>query len=443
MSSHEMVKTIQKKLQEHHKLWENAIPLIASENITSPAVKEACLSDFSHRYAEGWVGERVYAGCKYIDEVEQICLDLMKEIFKVPFADVRPISGVVANLAIYTSFAEANDKMMAISIPTGGHISMGPLLSSSGGFIGGTAGQVSRLDVKYIPFDRYGLNIDVEKAKEAIKEIKPKILMFGASVFPYPQPVKELAPIAHDLGAHVNYDAAHVAGLIAGGQFQDPIREGADTLSCSAHKTLFGPQKGAVIAAREELGDRIKQACFPGLTSNHHLHTVAGLAVALVEFKEFGKAYAEQVIKNAKALAQALYDLGFKVVTPEKGFTQSHVVLVDITDYKDTVGLGGDIEKLLERGNIIINRNLLPWDILEGRHYQNPGGIRLGTSEVTRLGMKESEMKRIAQFMKDMVIDRKEPEALHEEIKEFRKDFQEVKYCFPSKTKAYEYISIP
>lgn len=435
-------KKIRKILAAHHGYWQNAIPLIASENLTSPAVREAAISDLAHRYAEGWIGERVYPGNQYFDDMEEFCLKLLKELYPAPFIDARPISGVVANLTVYTAFTNANDKMMAISIAVGGHISSGPLTARTGSFIGGTAGAVSRLDVNYIPFDRYGLNIDIDAAIKAIREVKPKLVQFGASVFLFPHPLKELVPIAKEVGAHVNYDAAHVAGLIAGKQFQDPLKEGTDTMTMSTHKTFPGPQKGIVIASRDELAEKIKSAAFPGMTSNHHLMHVAGLAVAAAEFKKYGEAYSKQIIKNAKRLGQALFERGFKVVCPDKGFTESHTLLVDITNFQDTIGLGADVEQLLEKAQIVANRNLLPWDILEKRNYLNPGGIRIGTQEITRLGMKEQDMVTIADFFKSVLQDRKDPVKVAEEITQFRKEFQTIHYGFESAYKAYEYIKI-
>jgi len=188
----------------------------------------------------------------------------------------------------------------------------------------------------------------------------------------------------------------------------------------------------------EKHAERIKRATFPGVVSNHHLQNVAGVAVALAEMLEFGRKYAKQVIKNAKALGQALYERGFKVLAEHKGFTESHVLLIDITEYGD----GGKIEKELEKANIIINRNLLPWDIREGRHYMNPGGIRLGTSELTRLGMKEKEMEEIAEFIKRVIVDKEPTGKVKEDVAEFRKNFQKVHFCFEKLRDAYEYIEI-
>jgi glycine hydroxymethyltransferase len=423
-------------LQRHHKWFQECIPLIASENIPSPAVREALTTDFGNRYAEGWPGERVYAGCRFIDQVEFKCIELMKKLFNAEFADVRPISGVVANLVVYTAFTEPGDTMMALSIPAGGHITMGKKK------LGGTAGAVHGLIVEYLPLDYKELTIDVDRAKSRIEKLvaegrPPKLVMFGASVFPFPHPVKDLADTIRSVGGTVGYDAAHVAGLIGGGQFQDPLREGADVVSLSTHKTFFGPQHGGVLSW-QKYAENIKRAAFPGMLSNHHLHAVAGVTIACAELLEFGKEYTRQMVKNAKTLGQALYEKGFNVLAEHKGFTKSHVILIDITKHGD----GGTIEETLEKANVIINRNLLPWDIKEGRHFMHPGGIRLGVSELTRLGMKESEMTEIAELIKRVIIDKEPPEKVRADVAEFRKDYQKVRYCFESATEAYKYVKI-
>jgi glycine hydroxymethyltransferase len=436
MSARESYNQTFQLLQKHHKLFQECIPLIASENISSPAVREVLASDFGHRYAEGWPGERVYAGCEYIDQVELLCIDLMKKLFNAEFVDVRPISGVVSNLVIYTAFTDPNDVMMALSIPCGGHITTGKKR------LGGTAGAVSGLNVQYLVLDYKEMNIDVDKTKKRVQKLTgegkpPKLVMFGASVFPFPHPVKELAETFHSVGATIGYDAAHVAGLIAGSTFQEPLREGADVVSLSTHKTLFGPQHGGLLSWNKH-SDAIKKATFPGLVSNHHLHALAGVAIACAEMMEFGRKYTQQVINNAKALAQALYERGLKVLAEHKGFTKSHVFLVDITEHGD----GGTIEETLERANVIINRNLLPWDIKEGRHFMHPGGIRLGTSEVTRLGMKESEMVEIAEFIKRVIIEKEDVAKVRSDVADFRRDYQKVHYCFENAVNAYKYVRI-
>ena len=435
-SNKEAYERIFQSLEKHNQWFNDSIPLIASENVPSPAVREAIISDFGNRYAEGWPGERVYAGCTYIDEVEIQCMNLANKLFGSEFADVRPTSGVVANLAIYSAFSNPGDVMIAPSIPAGGHISHGKKEHS------GTAGLVHGLDIEFFAFDSEEMNLDVDKTKAKVEDLKsqnrlPKIAMFGGSVFLFPHPVKELADFLKGYDIHINYDAAHVAGLIAGGEFQDPLREGVDTITMSTHKTLFGPQGGLVLAF-EKNAEVIKKAMFPGLTSSHHIHHMAGKAVAFAEALEFGKDFAAQTIKNAKALAEELNNLGFKVLGEKKGFTQSHQTVVNVLDYGD----GGKIEADLEKANIIVNRQLVPGDLKAKRHYMHPGGIRLGSSEVTRLGMKESDMQQIASLIKNVVIDNKDAKEVASQVLELRKNFQKTQYCFDNKLGAYKYVKL-
>jgi glycine hydroxymethyltransferase len=423
-------------LEAHQKWFAESLPLIASENIPSPAVREAILSDFGNRYAEGWPGERVYAGCKYIDQVEQICIDLAKQLFKIDFADVRPISGVCANLVAYTTFTTPGDTILALAIPAGGHISMGKKE------FGGTAGAVRGLNVEYLPFDTEEMNIDIDATDKKIQKLaeegkKPTLAMLGGSVLPFPHPVKQLADTFKEYETRICFDAAHVAGLVAGGQFQDPLHEGADAMTASSHKTLPGPQ-GGLILSKPEHGEKIKKSTFPGNVSNHHLHHLAGKAVMFAEMLAFGKEYASQIVKNSRALAAALHERGFQVLGEKKGFTRSHLLVADITKFGD----GKTIEKKLEDANIILNRNLLPYDIKAGRHFEAPGGIRCGVSEVTRLGMKESEMEHIADLMTRIVVKGEDPRKVASDVSEFRRNHQKVHYAFETSKDAYSYIHI-
>ena len=436
LNAKEIQDNILKLIKEHHDWFNNSIPLIASENIPSPAVREAVASDFGNRYAEGWPGERVYAGCTFIDKVENIFNDLARSVFKAEFADCRATSGVVANLAIYSAFSNPGDTMIASSIPTGGHISHGKKEHS------GTAGLVHGLTIEHFPFSKENMTIDVELTKKKIDTMisegkGPKIAMFGGSLFLFPHPVKELSEFLHERNVYINYDGAHVAGLIAGGQFQDPLREGVDSMTMSSHKTLWGPQ-GGIIVSVEKYSDPIKKAIFPGNTSSHHLHHVAGKAVALAESLEIGEVYAKQVIKNAKMLAYSLANHGFNVLGEKRGYTESHQLAVDVSNYGD----GGTIEKDLEKCNIILNRQLLPGDIKEGRNYFHPSGVRIGVPEVTRLGMKEDEMQEIATFIKKVVIDKQDIPKVLQNVTEFKKNFQKVHYAFDNETSAYQYIQL-
>jgi len=420
-------------IDRHHKLFRHAIPLIASENIPSPAVREALACDFGNRYAEGWPGERLYAGCRYIDEVEEIALELAKKVYEAEFADVRPISGVMANLVAYTVFTKPGDLMIALPIPYGGHISHGKEKW------GGTAGVVRGLKVDRYEFDEENFEIDVDATRRRIerKGLKPKLFMLGASIFLFPHPVREVAELAAEFDARIVYDAAHVAGLIAGKVFQDPLREGADMVTLSTHKTLAGPQHGMILSWNRYAED-IKRAVFPGLHSNHHLHAVAGVAVALAEALAFYREYARKIVENAKVLAQALYERGVRVLYEHKGFTESHTIIADVSEYMN----GFEAEKLLERAHIILNRNLIPKDYRLKTDYRAPSGIRIGVQEVTRLGMGKNEMVEIAELIKKVLVDRRPPEEVAKEVIELRKDFQHVKYAFTSEIEAYEHILI-
>lgn len=410
------IKDITKK---HHEWMHNSINLIASENITSISVREALATDLSHRYAEGLSGHRLYEGCQYIDEIENITVDLSKKIFKAEHANVQPISGVVANMASFFALAQHGDGMMALEVPVGGHISHANV----------SAAGIRGLKVSSHPFDAEKMNIDPDAMKKDILEKRPKIVLLGGSVFLFPHPVEEAREAADEVGAKVMYDGAHVLGLIAGGHFQDPLKEGADLLVGSTHKTFPGPQ-GGIILCKDELKDDIDDAVFPGVVSNHHLHHLAALGIATAEMLEFGNDYAKQIIRNAKALAQSFHELGFKVLCEDLGFTESHQVAMDVSN----IGKASKMAKDLEANNIILNKNLLPWD--DVNRSDDPSGIRVGTQELTRRGLKESHMIEVAEFIKKVTVEGKQ---VKEEVSEFISSYDTVHYAFRN-DKAYDYI---
>ncbi|MDP8022907.1 MAG: serine hydroxymethyltransferase [Nitrososphaeria archaeon] len=423
-------------LEEHHRWFSEALTLIASENVLSEAVKEAIITDFMSRYAEGWPGDRVYAGCKYIDQVELTAIELGKKLFDAEHVDVRPIAGVTANLSVYTAFTEPGDTIISLAIPNGGHITYGKKE------LGGTAGAVRGLNVENFPFDSEEMNIDVDKTKIMVEKMKkdgkkPRMVVFGGSLFLFPHPLKELAPYLKAENISIMYDGAHVLGLIAGGEFQKPLEEGADVMTGSTHKTLPGPQ-GGVIVSFDKYAEKLKSAVFPSNVSNHHLHHVAGKAVAFAEMLAFGRQYAKDIIRNAQKLANALSDKGFKVLGEKNGYTKSHQVVIDVWD----LGGGGVVEKELEEANIIVNRNLIPGDIKSGKHFKNPSGIRIGVQEITRLGMGPSEMEEIADLLYGALIKKEDKDSIKKKVKELKARFLKVKYAFESKRDAYEYIKI-
>lgn len=401
-------------VKDHHELYTNALPLIASENVTSNPVRMLLASDLSHRYAEGDVGNRFYQGCKYIDVIEGKAIRYAKELFDAEHVNLKPISGVTANIATLFALTSPRDRMMALSVPNGGHISHSKYSIPA----------MRDLELYNFPFDINEMNIDTDKMSKAIRQNKPSLLLFGASLFLFPHPIAEAREAADEVDAKIVYDASHVLGLIAGKQFQDPLREGADVIASSTHKTFPGPQ-GAIILCKTNIKTEIDQAVFPGTVSNHHLHHVAGLAVSLVEMLEFGEAYAAQTVANAKTLAQSLYEAGFDVLCEHKGFTESHQIAIDVSNY----GGGAAIAEKLELANIIINKNLLPSD----RDPDKPTGIRLGVQELTRMGMKQSEMKEIAALIERVVRGKADVNTVKAEVQELRKDFQDAAYCFDGK----------
>lgn len=401
------------------------INLIASENVVSPEVRAAMISDFGLRYAEGRPGKRYYQGTWMLDEIEIIGTELIKRLFNSDYADLMPLSGVVANTATLIALTNYGDKIMSLSPQDGAHISQTSI--SSVGVLG--------LKSQYLVFDPDEMNIDIEKSRKKILEYKPKLVITAGSVYLFPHPVKEIKEICNEIDAKVMYDGAHVAGLIAGKAFPDPLKEGCDVVTFSSHKTFPGPQ-GGMILCNNDLGQenikKLKEAVFPKLISNHHLHHVAGKAITAAEMLEFGEGYAKQIIKNAKTLAAALYSHGFKVLGEKNGFTRSHQILVDISKE----GRGSKVAESLEKANIICSKQVLPHE--DGK-FEDPAGIRIGTQEITRLGMKESGMDEIAEFIKRVVVDKENPESVKEDVVAFKKDYNQVHYCF-NPGEAYDYL---
>jgi glycine hydroxymethyltransferase len=337
-------------------------------------------------------------GTRIIDEIEQYGEELAKNVFEAETADLRPLSGHIADMIFLGCLTKPNDSVACVSPRDGGY----PGLWKEG--LAGLLG----LKPLALPFSKESMNIDVEKAKETIRNEKPKVVVFGASFITFPHPVKELADAARESGSYIGFDGSHVLGLIAGKKFQDPLREGAQVLMGSTHKSFFGPQ-GGIILADKELGETIKENIYPRFVDNAHWNRIAALTLALAEMKSFGMAYADQVIRNSKALAKALYDYGFPVTCPKTGFTQSHQVILNYGEYDQS----RRIAEKLQRANIIVDC-----------------AIRIGTCEVTRRGMKEGEMLKIAELIKNAVSDGEKPELVKEEVAKLCIEFNKIEYCF-------------
>jgi glycine hydroxymethyltransferase len=384
-------------LVQKHKEWrgKQCLNLIPSENVMSAAVRELLSSDFGNRYT---ARDRFYMGTRFTDEIELYGEKLAKEVFRAEIADLRPLSGHIADLIFIANFTKPSDVLMCTSPEDGGYPGM---------WKEGLAGLLN-LKVKSFPFSKNDMNIKVEEAKKAIKSVKPKMVIFGASLITFPQPVKELAKIARENNACVGFDGSHVMGLIAGGEFQDPLREGAYALFGSTHKTFFGPQGGIILADKEH-GENLKEKIYPAFVDNAHWNRIAALTLALAEMKKFGKAYAKQVIRNSRTLAKALYDYGFPVICKHLGFTRSHQTILNYGDYEQ----GRVVAKKLQQANII-----------------SDCVIRIGTCEVTRRGMKEEEMLRIAELIKRTILDGEKPENIRKDVADLCAEFQKAEFCF-------------
>jgi len=416
------------------------INLIASEGLKSPAVNEMLrLSmDLESRYAEGendlegHVKRRYYQGQRYITEIENCVTDMMKNLFNCSWADIRLVSGTHANLAAFKglSIATRNRKMVVTPLSCGAHISHDYT---------GLAGKVLGLENINHAYNIKEMNIDPDKSAEIIRAAKPGIIAFGGSLFLFPHPVKELKEVAEEVGAYIVYDAAHVLGLIAGGEFQDPLREGADFVTSSTHKTFPGPQGGVILADPKD--DRVRvavrnvqYAIFPLSTSNTHLGRLPALGIAALELKIFGEDLARQTVRNAQVAGQYLYENGLRVLGEAKGFTRSHQIAVDVGDF----GGGGVVAELLEEANIILNRNILPYDDQSNR--ENPSGIRIGFQDVTRRGFREEDIKYLCDLMLDVIRGKRKPSDVREDVISLRKEFDKIKYGFQSVEEVIKFL---
>jgi glycine hydroxymethyltransferase len=416
------------------------INLIASEGLKSPAVRQmqALSSDLEGRYAEGendlagHVKKRYYQGQKFMSLIEDYATDLMKNIFKCDWADVRIVSGTHANLATFKglSLASKNRKMVVTPLSCGAHISHDYT---------GLAGNVLGLENINHVYNINELNIDVDRSIDVIRAAKPGIVTFGGSLFLFPHPIKELKAVCDEVGAYVAYDASHVLGLVAGGVFQDPLREGADFISSSTHKTFPGPQGGVVMGnpsspRLEKAVKKIQFAIFPLSASSTHLGRLPALSVAALEMKLFGGELARQIVKNAQTAGQYLYENGVKVLAEHKGFTRSHQIAVDICSF----GGGKKIAQDLEDSNIILNKNLFPYDDQSNR--DNPSGLRIGFQDVTRRGFKENDIKHLCDLMLGVIKGKRKPAEVKQDVLALKKGFSQVKYGFESIEEALSYI---
>jgi glycine hydroxymethyltransferase len=373
----------------------DSIRLIASENYVSGAVLAATGSVLTNKYSEGYPGKRYYEGQKYIDQVEQLCIDRAKAVFGADHANVQPYSGSPANLAVYFAFVKPGDTVMGMGLPAGGHLTHGWNVSITGAYFRAVQYGV-RKDTQ---------RVDLDEVRELARKEKPKLIFCGGTAIPRTIEFAAFGEIAKEVGALLVADIAHIAGLVAGGAHPSPVAV-ADVVSTTTHKTLRGP-RGGMLMCKAEHAKAIDRAVFPGLQGGPHNHTTAGIAVALREAQtEQFKRYAHQIVANAKALAAVLVERGFSLVT---GGTDNHLILADLTS-KNVPGKVA--AKALDAAGIELNYNTVPFD---PRKPFDPSGIRLGTPSVTSRGMREPEMKQIATWI-DQVVSAPSDAALHERI---------------------------
>ena len=408
--------TVNQAVRASGELYRHGLGMIASENIVSPAVRNIVSSDLHGRYAEGLPGKRYYQGCDDFDTIEALGIDLAQKVFGANFANIQSTSGTVSNIGALKALAKPGDAITAVSTADGGHISHARM-----GAVG-----LRDLNLTTYPWNEERMEPDIDAACKTIREVKPKVALFGQSVFLFPTPLEEMAAAAKEVGASVMYDGAHVLGLIAGGQFQDPLREGAALMTGSSHTTFPGPQGGFLLSSSEDetFQRRLNNAMFPGVCSSYHLHHVAGKVMALAEFMEYGEAYARDTVSNAQAFAEALASEGFDVLAESRGYTASHQVLTRHGDLDS--GAGARAAQRLEEAGIITNMNMLPGDT----KALSPSGLRLGVQELTRVGFTIDDMKDVARFYARVLLNEEDTKRVRQDVQALKAERQIIRYCF-------------
>lgn len=392
-------------IEQEKNRQQTGLELIPSENFVSPAVLEALGSILTNKYAEGYPGKRYYGGCQFIDGVEQLAIDRAKQLFGAEHVNVQPLSGAPANIAAYFALMQPGDTILGMDLSHGGHLTHGHPVTSI---------------AKVFNFIRYKTNaqglIDMDQLRTMAIEHKPKVILVGYSAYSREIDYATVKQIADEVGAYTMADIAHIAGLIAGGQMNNPVPL-FDVVTTTTHKTLRGP-RGGMIMCKQEHAQKIDKAVFPGLQGGPHENIIAGKAIAFKEaldpaFKE----YARQIKANAKVLEKEFSDRGYRLMF---GGTDNHLLLIDVT----TKGISGkQAEECLDKAGITLNKNMIPDDT---RSPFDPSGIRLGTPAVTTRGMKEKEMSQIAEFIDRAITNASDESVLkniHEEVRTLSASF--------------------
>ena len=380
---------IQKAIDQELSRQREKLEMIASENIVSTAVMQAQGSILTNKYAEGYPGKRYYGGCEYVDVVEQLAIDRAKKLFGAEYANVQPHSGAQANTAVYFALLQPGDTILGMNLTDGGHLTHGSPVNISGKYF------------KIIPYgvDKETERIDYDELERLAKEHQPKLIVGGASAYSRVIDFERMAQIAKSVGAYLMIDMAHIAGLVAAGLHPSPVPY-ADVVTTTTHKTLRGPRGGLILCRDAEFGKQFNKAIFPGIQGGPLMHVIAAKAVAFKEaLSDEFKVYQQQVLDNAKALADELVKKGFRIVS---GGTDNHLMLVDLRSKNIT---GKEAQFLLDEIGITANRNTIPFEPLSPFVTS---GIRLGTPALTTRGLKEDDIREVADIIADVIENRED-----------------------------------
>ena len=402
----ESVTKIRNLVENHHSYRRTCLNMVSAETLTSSLVENIVGSDLSRRYSS----PGVYSGDAYFLPAYELTLDLLRNLFHVELINIKPATGNLTVIAIVTGLAKPGDIIMKVSDNHGGY----PVRLA----------KWAGIEILPLPFDFERLNIQVDEACEQIRKLRPKLILLGASEYLYPHPVRELAEAAHQAGAILAYDGSHVMGLIAGGEFSDPLAEGADLLYGSTHKTFPGPQRGMIATHNPEIMDQISEVLSPPpfLLSCFHINTVIALGIAAAEMLAFGQDYARQIIRNSQALASSLLDQGVPIFTSQYGCTQSHQVILENNGFVSPLGI--QYKQKMEACGILAD-----------------SVVRMGTQELTRLGMRESEMRHVAALITDAIYERRSPEAVRLDVANLASSFQTLHFSFEAESECYDFIA--
>lgn len=410
-SSDEIEKEIVSLAKENKTIHEKeCINLNPATNVLNPKAEAILSTGLGSRPSLGYAGDKYEMGLEAIEKIEVIASQLACEIFGCKYAEIRLSSGALANLYAFMATTKPGDSIIVPPASIGGHVTH---------HIAGCAGLYG-LDIHFAPVDSNSYTVDVDGLQQMAKKIKPKLITIGGSLNLFPHPISEIRKIADEIGAFVHFDAAHLCGVIAGKAWQQPLSEGAHTMSFSTYKSLGGPAGGLLLTNDDQLAQKIDSIAFPGLTANFDVAKSASLAIALLDWREFGKDYARMMIKVAQSLANELVKLDIPIFASDKGITTSHQFALIAKDFKG----GQAMAKKLRKANILTCGIGLPIETIEG----DMNGLRMGTPEIVRFGMKENDMPIIAEFISQALRDKKPLQAIAKEVSEFRIKFKTLEY---------------